>query len=150
MSTVNNNNNNYNNNNNLFKNLKYLNNNKIFILKMIYLNQIRWLLNFFFFFLVMNHSFLKYNFTKNEVTNIENKFRRAAYVDHCTTFVEKDILLGKCYGKKWIQVVRMKHDWYLMFSTTTPKKKKKKKKKKKREKRSKVGDFALYFQIVNN
>ncbi|KAL6593400.1 hypothetical protein U3516DRAFT_788589 [Neocallimastix sp. 'constans'] len=41
----------------------------------------------------MNHSFLKYNFTKNEVTNIENKFRRAAYVDHCTTFVEKDILL---------------------------------------------------------
>ena len=41
MSTVNNNNNNYNNNNNLFKNLKYLNNNKIFILKMIYLNQIR-------------------------------------------------------------------------------------------------------------
>ncbi|KAL6593422.1 beta and beta-prime subunits of DNA dependent RNA-polymerase [Neocallimastix sp. 'constans'] len=34
-----------------------------------------------------------YNFTKNEVRDIENIFRRPVYVDHCTTFVEDDI----CY-----------------------------------------------------
>ncbi|KAG4090461.1 beta and beta-prime subunits of DNA dependent RNA-polymerase [Neocallimastix lanati (nom. inval.)] len=34
-----------------------------------------------------------YNFTKNEVRDIENIFKRLVYVDHCTTFVEDDI----CY-----------------------------------------------------
>ncbi|ORY20612.1 beta and beta-prime subunits of DNA dependent RNA-polymerase [Neocallimastix californiae] len=32
-----------------------------------------------------------YNFTKNEVKDIENIFRRPIYVDLCTTFVEDDI-----------------------------------------------------------
>jgi len=34
-----------------------------------------------------------YNFVKNEVTDIENIFRKPVYVDHCTTFIKDDF----CY-----------------------------------------------------
>jgi len=37
--------------------------------------------------------FRKYNFVKNEVTDVENIFRKPVYVDHCVTFTKDDI----CY-----------------------------------------------------
>ena len=37
--------------------------------------------------------FRKFNFISNEVTDIENIFRKPVYVDHCTTFIKDDI----CY-----------------------------------------------------
>jgi len=37
--------------------------------------------------------FRKYNYVKNEITDIENIFRKPVCVDHCTTFVKDDI----CY-----------------------------------------------------
>jgi len=37
--------------------------------------------------------FRKYNFIKNEVSDIENIFRKPVIIDHCTTFIKDDI----CY-----------------------------------------------------
>jgi len=37
--------------------------------------------------------FRKFNFVKNEVSDIENVFRKPVIVDHCTTLVKDDI----CY-----------------------------------------------------
>ena len=70
------------------------------IMKMDYLNQIHWLLEIRF--IVMNHFSVYIHFTKNEVRDIENIFRKPVYVDHYTTFVEDDILLLLCWSSSFV------------------------------------------------